>query len=115
MHGSFGRADTQNIMGAMGPSFRKGFVDTAPSSNADIGKTIDRLLGLNIKDKGKLFGRVLTEAMPNGGMAKATPGVLRSKPDENGNVTVVKYQKVGETVYFDVAGYPGRTVGLPVE
>jgi len=115
MHGSFGRADTQNIMGAMGPSFRKGFVDKAPSSNADIGKTIDRLLGLNIKDKGKLFGRVLTEAMPNGGMAKATPGVLRSKPDDNGNVTVVKYQKVGATVYFDVAGYPGRTVGLPAE
>jgi predicted AlkP superfamily pyrophosphatase or phosphodiesterase len=115
MHGSFSRADTQNIMGAMGPSFRKGFVDTAPSSNADIGKTIDRLLGLNIKDKGKLIGRVLSEAMPNGARPKATPGVLRSKADENGNVTVVKYQKVGLTTYFDVAGYPGRTIGLPAE
>jgi len=115
MHGSFGRADTQNIMGAMGPSFRKGFVDMAPSSNADIGKTIDRLLGLNIKDKGHLIGRVLTEAMPNGARAKATPGVLRSRPDDNGNVTVVKYQKVGSTTYFDVAGYPGRTLGLPAE
>jgi hypothetical protein len=115
MHGSFSRADTQNIMGAMGPSFRKGFVDTAPSSNADIGKTIDRLLGLNIKDKGHLIGRVLTEAMPNGARPKATPGTIRSKADENGNVTVVKYQKVGPSIYYDVAGYPGRTIGLPAE
>ncbi|MDF2118578.1 alkaline phosphatase family protein [Roseiarcaceae bacterium H3SJ34-1] len=115
MHGSFGRADTQNIMAAMGPSFRKGFVDTAPSSNADIGKTIDRLLGLNIKNKGHLIGRVLTEAMPHGARPKATPGMLRSKPDENGNVTVVKYQKVGLTTYFDAAGYPGRTLGLPAD
>ncbi len=30
MHGSFSRADTRNIMGAAGPSFRTSFVDAAP-------------------------------------------------------------------------------------
>ena len=35
MHGSFSRADTRNIMGAAGPSFRTGFTDPAPASNAD--------------------------------------------------------------------------------
>ncbi len=115
MHGSFSRADTRNIMGAIGPSFRQGFVDPAPASNADIGMTIDRLLDLDIRDRGKLVGRVLTEALTNGAMPEATSGVRRSPPDENGNATVVTYQKVGDTLYCDAAGYPGRTLGLPAD
>jgi hypothetical protein len=27
-------------------------------------------------------------------------------------VTILTYQTVGQTRYFDAAGYPGRTVGL---
>ena len=115
MHGSFSRADTRNIMGAIGPSFRKGFVDTAPASNADIGKTIARLLDLRIKDKGKLVGRVLSEAMPNGASVKATPRMVKSEPDAAGRVTAVQTQTVGSTVYFDTAGYPGRTLGLQAD
>ena len=114
MHGSFSRADTRNIMGAIGPDFRQGFEDAAPASNADIGKTIDRILSLDIKDKGKLIGRVLSEAMPNGAMPSSTRQLEASKPDANGNVTMVATQKVGGTIYFDAAGYPGRTLGLPL-
>ncbi len=112
MHGSFSRADTRNIMGAMGPDFRASYADPAPASNADIGKTIAALLGLKMKDKGKLIGRVLTEAMQNGAMVGYRPLVMTSAPDENGTVTILKYQTVGGTRYFDVAGYPGRTLGL---
>jgi arylsulfatase A-like enzyme len=112
MHGSFSRADTRNIMGAAGPSFREHFEDGAPASNADIGKTIARLLALNIPAKGKLVGRELTEAMPNGAMPESHATALRSEPDTAGHVTVVLTQTVGDTVYFDAAGYPGRTLGL---
>jgi arylsulfatase A-like enzyme len=112
MHGSFSRADTRNVMGAAGPSFRTGFQDPAPASNADIGKTIVAMLGLKVKDKGKLTGRVLTEAMPTGLPALGKPGVLRSAPDDQGRMTVLKYQIVGTTRYFDAAGYPSRTLGL---
>lgn len=112
MHGSFSRADTRNIMGAMGPDFKAGYVDPAPASNADFGKTIAALLDLRIAAKGKLIGRVLTEAMPNGAMVGYHSLVLRSAPDENGQVTVLKYQTAGQTRYFDAAGYPGRTLGL---
>ncbi len=48
MHGSFSRADTMNFMAAIGPDFKSGFVDEAPVSNADIGKTIAQVLGLKI-------------------------------------------------------------------
>ena len=39
--------------------------------------------------------------------------VRRSSPDALGHVTEVRFQTVGATLYFDVAGYPGRTLGLP--
>jgi hypothetical protein len=113
MHGNFSRADTRNIMGAAGPDFRQHFEDGAPASNADIGKTIASVLGLHIMDKGKLVGRVLTEAMPNGAMPRSERGVVRSEPDAAGHITMVLTQTVGTTRYFDAAGYPGRTLGLP--
>ncbi|WP_374544874.1 alkaline phosphatase family protein [Rhodoblastus sp.] len=113
MHGSFSRADTRNIMAAFGPSFKESFIDPAPASNADIGKTVARLLDLDIKDHGKLIGRVLGEAMPNGAMPEWKRDALRSAPDASGHVTEVRFQSVGPTLYFDVAGYPGRTLGLP--
>ena len=69
MHGSFSRGDTMNFMAAIGPDFKAGYVDALPVSNADVGATAARLLGLTPKPKGNLIGRVMTEAMPNG----ATP------------------------------------------
>ncbi len=48
-------------------------------------------------------------------MPEAKREVLRSEPDDAGRVTVVLSQSVGDTRYFDVAGYPGRTLGLPAE
>ena len=35
-----------------------------------------------------------------------------SQPAANGLVTVLDMQTVGETRYFDAAGFIGRTVGL---
>jgi hypothetical protein len=115
MHGSFSRADTRNIMGAMGPSFRQHFEDTAPASNADLGKTIAQLLGLTVADKGKLVGRVLIEALPDGAMPSVQSNAVRSEPDALGHVTVVTTQTANSTRYFDAAGYPGRTLGLSAD
>ena len=112
MHGSFSRADTMNIMGAIGPSFKYHYVDTLPTSNADIGITIAQLLKLPIKSNGNLKGRLLTEAMPGGQIPVSTTVELRSDVDSQGHVTVLKYQQLGEETYFDVAGYPEKTLGL---
>lgn len=112
MHGSFGRGDTMNFMAAAGPDFKPAFADEAPVSNADIGKTLARILGLKIKDKGRLVGRVLTEAMPGGQTPKFLARTMRSAPSALGLVTVLDYQLVGDTRYFDAAGFPGRTFGL---
>jgi hypothetical protein len=115
MHGSFGRGDTMNFMAAIGPDFKAGYVDALPVSNADVGTTAAKLLGLTPKPHGELIGRVMTEAMPNGATPKATTDQIKSAPSANGLRTVLNLQRVGSQRYFDVAGFPGRTVGLDDE
>ena len=114
MHGSFSRADTMNFMAAIGPDFKSGFVNEAPISNADVGKTIAHVLGLNIPFHGILMGRVTEEALPNGAAPQVEALLLRSKPAHNGLETVLVGQRVGQTAYFDAAGFPGLSVGLEV-
>jgi hypothetical protein len=115
MHGSFGRGDTMNFMAAIGPDFKAGYVDPLPVSNADVGMTIAQLMNLHSAGSGGLTGRVMSEALPNGIIPKTADGSLVSKPASNGLKTVVKYQRVLSQRYFDVAGFPGRTVGLDEE
>jgi hypothetical protein len=112
MHGSFSRADTWNFMALTGPDFRSGFVDPAPASNADVGRTVAALMWLDIKDKGKLTGRVLSEAMPGRALPEVKSFTVVSEPAANGLRTMLDMQSVGEVRYFDAAGFPGRAVGL---
>lgn len=115
MHGSFSRGDTMNFMAAIGPDFKAGFVDDLPVSNADVGATAAKLMGLATKPKGSLIGRVMTEAMPNGETPKAYVGSVKSRPSESGLRTVLNFQRVGSQRYFDAAGFPGRTLGLEAD
>jgi hypothetical protein len=115
MHGSFSRGDTLNFTAAIGPDFKSGYVDALPVSNADVGATAAKVLGLTQKPKGTLAGRVMTEAMPNGATPQAYAGTVKSKPSANGLRTVLNFQRVGAQRYFDTAGFPGRTLGLKEE
>jgi hypothetical protein len=112
MHGSFSRADTMNFMAAIGPDFKAGYISEAPVSNADIGMTIAKVLGLTISAKGTLIGRVIEEALPGGISPTVERFVERGEPADNGLSTILVGQRVGQTRYFDAAGFPGRTVGM---
>lgn len=112
MHGSFSRADTHNFMAAIGPDFRSGFVDPAPTSNADIGMTIARLLRLDITPKGKLTGRVLTEGLRSGAPVAFKSMAFMAPASDSGFTMRLLTQSVGRETYFDAAGQPGRTVGV---
>ncbi|HEX3674636.1 MAG TPA: alkaline phosphatase family protein, partial [Rhizomicrobium sp.] len=112
MHGTFSRADTRNFMAAIGPDFKAHFADPSPVSNADITPTLAHIAGLEIAPKGNLKGRAATEALKRGRPVVTTHGWLASDPAANGEKTVLDYQQVGATRYFDAAGFPGRTVGL---
>ena len=113
-HGDFGRAETFNFMAAVGPSFKTGFVDTMPVGNVDVHETMARILQLRVEPIGRLHGRVLEEALVNGRPSRVTVKTLRAKPGTGGVQTVLRYQEVAGVRYFDAAGTPGRTVGLPI-
>jgi hypothetical protein len=50
--------------------------------------------------------------LPNGALPVVTSRILASDPAPNGLATVIDMQMVGDTRYYDAAGFPGRTVGL---
>jgi hypothetical protein len=111
-HGSLSRAETRNFMAAIGPSFKSGYADPAPISNADIAPTLAHAAGIELAGKGKLKGRVISEALAGGGEVNVSKRTIQSKPAENGVRTILNLQQVGETRYFDAAGFAGRAVGL---
>jgi len=120
MHGSFSRADTWNFMAARGPDFRSHYSDPLPSSNADIGMTIAKLLDLKIDPRGPLAGRVLTEALsatpPGDPLPAVTARTTQSKPDPKHHLkTVLKSQTLGTRTYLDAGGFPNRTLGLDAQ
>jgi hypothetical protein len=115
IHGAFSRADTHNFMAAIGPDFKTRFKDPAPVSNADWANTLAHLLGLELSTNGKLRGRVMAEALAQGGAPPQTKAiVVASEPAANGFVTVLNAQQAAGQTYYDAAGAPGRTLGLKV-
>ena len=104
MHGGFGRDNTFNFMAAIGPDFKKRFVDDSPAGNTDIAPTLARILRLNLESNGALKGRVLQESLVGG--PSSVPyqrKVAVSGASANGKRTVLVYQQAGNQLYLDRA------------
>jgi hypothetical protein len=114
-HGSLSRAETNNFMALIGPDFKQSFVDDAPASNADLGRTIVSLIGAPFVDRGARVGRVLSEAMPGGALPAFRRERRKSQPAANGLQTLLDLQWIGTTRYVDAGGFLGRTVGLAAD
>ena len=112
MHGTTSRADTRNFMAAIGPDFRKAFVDPTPVSNADVAPTLAHLIGVSLSGPGNLTGRAATEALAGGKPVAFQKKTLVSDPGPGGQRTILEYQDADGRHYFDAAGIPGRIVGL---
>jgi len=113
IHGAFHRGDTFNFMAAVGPDFKHGFVDQDPVGNADVAPTVAHVLGLPLEAKGKLTGRVLSEALADGPAGlPSSRRVVRSEPAAGGFVTQLELSEAGGETYDDEAGAQGRTFGL---
>jgi arylsulfatase A-like enzyme len=118
MHGSFGRDNTYNFMAAMGPDFKRHYVDELPVGNADIAPTLMQLLGLQPSARGELTGRVLVEALqvqravrrPHA-PADAERCVLVSAAAADGRRTLLEYQRYEGRLYLDRAAYRTAAAG----
>jgi len=111
IHGTFGRADTHNFMAAIGPDFKRGYVDPTPVSNADWAVTLSKILQLHRPSVGPLAGRGMSESLRGAAGVASVRRVARSAPAANGFVTVLDLQEAGGVEYYDTAGAPGRTLG----
>ena len=103
-HGTLSRANTFNFMAAIGPDFKRRFVDPAPVSTADVKPTLAYLLGMKFRNHGALEGRVLMEALagrPEN--VRYERKVERSSPTPLDDSTVLMYQQLGKLLYFDEA------------
>jgi len=104
MHGGFGREQTLNNMAAIGPDFKRGFVDELPMGNVDIVPTLAHILGFEMPAVGTLKGRVVEEALARGKPeAKAGEKVKISSPASNGLRTLLEYQVKDGVAYYDRA------------
>lgn len=102
-HGGFGRECTWNNMAAIGPDFKRAYIDKAPVANSDITPTVAAILRLKLQPKGKLEGRIIEEALagkPDAPAPKTKP--VFSDPDHELR-TVVFMQEFGGQKYFDSA------------
>ncbi len=111
-HGSFGWGDTHNFMAAVGPDFKRGFVDPAPVSNADLAHTAAKVMRIQLAPGGKLTGRVMSEALKGGKDTAFAAKTVRSAKTAAGFETVLNYQEADGRRYFDAAGMPGRVYGV---
>jgi len=103
-HGAFTRANTFNNMAAIGPDFKKRFIDRAPVSNADVPVTLASLIGVHVAHKGSLRGRVLSEALiQDSRNIRARRQTMRSEKSESGKATILVYQQIGQQRYLDEA------------
>jgi hypothetical protein len=64
MHGAAGARELHNFCAAIGPDFRRGLVDNAPTGNADIAPTAGVILGR--APTAGATGRILREALSRG-------------------------------------------------
>lgn len=103
-HGSLARANTFNNMAAIGPDFKKRFVDRSPVSNADVQPTLAHIMKMKIPQLGELRGRILFEAIAGGPVTTSfTTNVERSRASSEGYSTVLMYQIADRRRYFDEA------------
>lgn len=103
MHGSLSRDNTFNNMEAIGPDFRKGYVDRLPAGNMDIAPTLAHILGLELPAGGALRGRVLTEALAgtHERMPRMSRHTLVSTVPGSGQRMLLHYQELAGHRYLD--------------
>jgi len=103
---AFNRAGTWTFMAARGPDFQAGQKNSSPVSNADIARTLEELMDLDIDPTDRPGARVVRESLV-GSRQRAAPRALHvvrpSKASIEGLTTQVWLQTLGSSKYFDTA------------
>jgi hypothetical protein len=107
-HGAAGVRELHNVCAAIGPDFRRAFIDRNPTGNADVTPTIEKILRLepNVGPGGVYAtGRVMEEALSAGehGAGVARPIRMTTELDLAGVkvITTLSATQLGKRLYLD--------------
>ena len=96
-----------------GPDFKSQFVDPAPASNADLGRTIAQSSARGLRDRQARRARACVGRYPTARRRSVTSRVVTSDPRaQRTGAPFINMQAVGDDPLFRRGRFPGRTVGL---
>ena len=102
-HATLSRFEMHNTLIAVGPDFRRNYVDDLPSGNVDLAPTILRILG--IKPPQPMDGRILSEAMVNKDAVMLKPETRKIEATKDFSAGAwrqsLQISRVGSTEYLD--------------
>ncbi|HUY25898.1 MAG TPA: alkaline phosphatase family protein [Candidatus Binataceae bacterium] len=118
MHGACGAREIHNFGAAIGPDFKRGFLDENPTANLDVAPTISHLLGLMINaGPGGAYpsGRALTEALAGessyAGAAHAFTMTTSLELQGVEAIATLKLTRLGTRIYLDDSSVLRKPLG----
>ncbi|MHB8380784.1 MAG: alkaline phosphatase family protein [Candidatus Binataceae bacterium] len=118
MHGAAGVREIHNVGAAIGPDFRRVFLDQNPTANVDIAPTITRVLGLMINaGPGGAYptGRALTESLAGEssyvGAAHAFTMTTNLELQGVEAITTLRLTRLGNRIYLDDSSVNRKPLG----
>ncbi|MGH7780911.1 MAG: alkaline phosphatase family protein [Candidatus Binataceae bacterium] len=118
MHGAAGAREIHNVGAAIGPDFKRVFLDQNPTANVDIAPTITRVLGLMINaGPGGAYptGRALTEALSGESSYVGASHAFTMTTDLTLQgveaITKLRLTRLGDRVYLDDSSVDRKPLG----
>jgi hypothetical protein len=98
-HGGLHPIEMNNLLAVQGAAFRQAYASAWPASHTDIAPTILKLLGL--PRPAGMTGRLLNEALADGGAEPPPPETFECASTLGGQTQCLRYWRVDKTIYLD--------------
>jgi arylsulfatase A-like enzyme len=118
MHGAAGEREIHNFCAAIGPDFRRGFVDLNPTANIDVAPTITRILGVlpnigpgGVAPAGRAMAEALTGDRHGAGGARTQTMTADLMLQGVEAVTTIRVSWIGDEPYLDGSTVEHKPLG----
>jgi Type I phosphodiesterase / nucleotide pyrophosphatase len=118
MHGAAGEREIHNFCAAIGPDFRRGFVDFNPTANTDVAPTITQILGTlpnigpgGVAPAGRTMAEALTDGRRSAGASHTQTMTTDLMPQGVEAETTIRVTWIGDEPYLDGSSVVHKPLG----
>src|SRR5208282_1875014 len=118
MHGAAGEREIHNFCAAIGPDFRRGFVDFNPTANTDVAPTITQILGVlpnlgpgGVAPAGRAMAEALTDGRHGAGGSRTQTMTTDLMLQGVEAVTTIRVSWIGDEPYLDGSSVEHKPLG----